>query len=74
MTQETFADGSQTDFTYDARGNMLTATDASGTITMQYDSADDLTMISYPGRAVLEVQLRFGWSSHPDGRSNRASP
>ena len=70
LTQEAFADGTQVDFTYDDRGNMLTATDASGTITMQYDSAGDLTEISYPsGFSFISLTTPAGvgprWSIRP---------
>jgi len=60
VTQEDFADGTQFDYTYDDRGNMLTATDSSGTITMQYDSADRLTMISYPNGLSLQYSYDSG--------------
>jgi RHS repeat-associated protein len=60
VMQETFADGSQTNFTYDTQGNMLTATDSIGTITMQYDSANDLTMISYPDGLSLKYSYDSG--------------
>ena len=74
VTQETFADGTEETFTYDAEGNMLTATDASGTITMQYDSAGDLTQISYPSGLSLSFTYAPGgagprWSIRPDSPS-----
>jgi len=37
-------------FTYDAKGNLLSAADSlTGTISLQYDNRDFLTQISYPG-------------------------
>jgi RHS repeat-associated protein len=59
VTQKDFADGTHVDFTYDERGNMLTTTDSSGTITMEYDSGDHLTEISYPSG----LSLRFTYDS-----------
>jgi RHS repeat-associated protein len=59
-TKENFADGTQFDYTYDDRGNMLTATDSSGTITMQYDTADRLTMVSYPNGLSLTYSYDAG--------------
>ena len=45
-------EGSQS-FTYDERGNLRTATNATGTIAMDYDGSDRLTQISYPnGRSL----------------------
>jgi RHS repeat-associated protein len=53
LLRKSYPDGTHTDFTYDPHGNMLTATDASGSITMAYDSADRLTQITYPsGRSL----------------------
>jgi RHS repeat-associated protein len=60
LTRKDYADGSQTAFTYDARGNLLTATDSRGTIVMDYDSADRLTKITYPGGRFLEFTYDAG--------------
>jgi len=57
VTRQTFPDGSHTDFTYDARGNLRTATDATGTVTFAYDAADRLTRVDYPGGTFLQFTL-----------------
>ena len=55
LLSKTYADGSHVDFTYDARGNLLTATDATGTTTFTYDPATDRLMrIDYPAGEWLE--------------------
>ncbi len=57
--EETFADGTYETFTYDAHGNMLTALtyDASGnltgTTTLTYNGAEELTSVSYPNNTSL---------------------
>jgi RHS repeat-associated protein len=62
LLQQTFADGTHDEYKYDAHGNMISATDATGTTTLAYDSADRLTMITYPsGRS-----LRYSYDG--DGR------
>ncbi|MFO0805474.1 MAG: RHS repeat-associated core domain-containing protein [Gemmataceae bacterium] len=48
-----YADLPATDFTYDTRGNLLTATDSRGTITLAYDAANRLTRVDYPGGRFL---------------------
>ena len=48
------SDGTQLIDTYDAHGNMLTATGPEGTITMSYDAADRLTEVDYPTGRVLK--------------------
>ena len=48
ITQETFADGSHDDYTYDSYGELLTATDSSGATSFTYDALGDLTSVSYP--------------------------
>ena len=47
VTEAIYPEGT-TSFTYDAHANLLTATDASGTIAMEYDTADRMTKITYP--------------------------
>src|SRR5262249_24116603 len=42
VTRRTHADGSHEDYTYDDRGNLLTATDENGTTTYEYDAGDRL--------------------------------
>jgi RHS repeat-associated protein len=55
VTQQTFADGTSQTFGYDAHGNLLTAQtydssgNLTGTTTLTYNGADDLTSIIYPG-------------------------
>ncbi len=55
VTQENFADSTYETFGYDAHGNVLTAQtyNASGTLTgtttLTYNAANELTSISYPG-------------------------
>ena len=55
VSEESFADGSSQTDTYDAHGNLLTANayDSSGTLTgtttLTYNAANELTLISYPG-------------------------
>ncbi len=41
------ADGSLTTYAYDAHANLISVSDARGTTTLQYDSADRLTRITY---------------------------
>ena len=54
VTQESFADGTQTTFTYDAYGDMTSATNASGTITLQYNSDQELVKVMYPSGQYLD--------------------
>lgn len=47
------ADGSFQAYTYDVRGNITSTTDSRGTLSLEYDSADRLTKITYPtGRSL----------------------
>jgi RHS repeat-associated protein len=47
------SDGSQIAYMYDSHGNLASVTDAQGTITMYYDTADRLINITYPkGRSL----------------------
>ncbi|HAX85517.1 MAG TPA: hypothetical protein DCY91_04425, partial [Cyanobacteria bacterium UBA11370] len=54
LTQKQFADGSSVSYSYDTRGNLSSVTDATGTITMQYDTANQLTGINYPNGRSLQ--------------------
>jgi RHS repeat-associated protein len=54
VTRKELPDGSHTDYTYDVHGNLLTATDSHGTIAIEYDAANRLTRIAYPGGRSLE--------------------
>ena len=60
VTQETFADGSAISYAYDSRQNLISATDSSGTTTMSYNSADELTEIAYPTGIFLEFTYNAG--------------
>jgi RHS repeat-associated protein len=53
VTRRAFADGTHQDYTYDARGNLLTAADPTGTTTFAYDAGDRLTRVTYPGGRFL---------------------
>jgi len=48
VIREDFADGTQTEFGYDAYGRVTSATDSTGTTTFTYDGADRLTHVVYP--------------------------
>ncbi|WP_306297041.1 Calx-beta domain-containing protein [Nostoc sp. C052] len=53
LTKKQYADNSSVAYSYDTKGNLTSVTDATGTITMQYDAANQLTNISYPtGRSL----------------------
>jgi YD repeat-containing protein len=60
VSAETFADGSSERFTYDARGDVLTALTfnssgaLTGTTTLTYNAANQLTSITYPGGQYLD--------------------
>jgi RHS repeat-associated protein len=64
IKKKIYADGSYDNFTYDARGNLLTATETSAanvseTTTYEYDYATDgdrLTKVAYPTGRYLEYQ------------------
>src|SRR5262249_16131749 len=52
-----FADGTRETYTYDSRGNLLTATNTNGTITYKYQNGtapDLVTEIDYPGGLFLK--------------------
>lgn len=53
LTRKSHADGSHEDYTYDNRGNLLTASDEHGTTTFQYDAGDRLTRVTYPNGRFL---------------------
>ncbi|MEG3916398.1 Calx-beta domain-containing protein [Microcoleus sp. w2-18bC1] len=53
LTEKQSADDSKVSYSYDTNGNLTTVTDGTGTITMQYDAANQLTNIKYPtGRSL----------------------
>ncbi|MDR3663972.1 MAG: RHS repeat-associated core domain-containing protein, partial [Mycobacterium sp.] len=59
LASETFADGTSETFAYDAHGNLLTAQTfatngtLTGTTTLTYNTANELTSIAYPGSLSL---------------------
>jgi RHS repeat-associated protein len=61
VKRKDYADGTHIDFTYDDRGNLRTATDASGTTTLDWDRvADRLMKITYPGGRFLQFFYERG--------------
>ena len=70
VTREDFGNGVHTDFTYDARGNLLTAADASGTTTFAYDDSaypDQVTSVTYPSG----MFINYGYDA--EGRLNQVN-
>src|ERR1019366_8927684 len=49
-----FPDGSRADYAYDARGNLILASNYVGAITLDYYTNDRLRRITYPGNRWLE--------------------
>jgi len=60
VTQETFADGSTISYAYDSHQKLVSATDPTGTTTLEYDAADRLTRITYPSGMFLEFTYNAG--------------
>ena len=60
VTRKDLPDGSRVDYVYDARGNLLSATDAEGATVMEYDAADRMTKITYPGGRFLQFTYDAG--------------
>jgi RHS repeat-associated protein len=54
LVQQVLSDGSHTDYTYDANGNVTAATDASGTTTLTYSPNNLLQQITYPDGKFLQ--------------------
>jgi RHS repeat-associated protein len=54
ITQITYPDVSTRTFTYDDRGRLIVATDDHGETMLEYDQANRLTRIEYPGGRWLE--------------------
>jgi RHS repeat-associated protein len=48
LTQKLYADGTSATYGYDIRGNLTSVIDATGTTTLQYESAMRITSIVYP--------------------------
>jgi RHS repeat-associated protein len=66
VTREDFADGTHISYVYDSHGNLVSAADSTGTTTLQYDSADRLTQVTYP----TGLFLRFTYDA--GGRRTRS--
>jgi RHS repeat-associated protein len=68
-----YVDTPQVDFTYDydAIGNLISATDDTGTITLDYDDVDRLTNVTYPDNRTIEYSYdtvgRLTQLIYPDG-------
>ncbi len=60
ITQQSFADGSHLDYTFDARDRLLSMTDETGTTTFTYDTKDRLTKAAYPGDRLLQFSYDDG--------------
>jgi RHS repeat-associated protein len=60
LTRKVFADGTHIDYVYDAHGNLTSATDSTGTTTLQYDAADRLVQITYPSGRFLKFTYDAG--------------
>ncbi|MHB8954814.1 MAG: RHS repeat-associated core domain-containing protein [Pirellulaceae bacterium] len=52
--------GVRIEYVYDARGNLLSATGPAGATVMEYDAADRMTKITYPGGRFLEFSYDAG--------------
>ena len=61
-------------YAYDAPGNLISATDSSGTTTLTYDAAGRPHRRRLSRRPVPRVHLQRGRPAHPDGRDVRARP
>lgn len=60
VTRKDLPDGSRVDYMHDARGNLLSATDPRGATVMEYDAADRMTKITYPGGRFLQFTYDVG--------------
>jgi RHS repeat-associated protein len=47
LTRKTYPNGTRVDYAYDLRGNLISAADSNGAVSMQYDLLDQLTSITY---------------------------
>jgi len=54
LSRKNFEDGTFQEYTYDARGNRLTASNNGDTIVMEYDTADRMTRMAYSNGRFLE--------------------
>ena len=64
LTEKKYADGSSVIYGY-TKGNLTSVTDATGIITMQYDTANQLKKITYPTGRSLE------YNYNPDGQRTK---
>jgi RHS repeat-associated protein len=55
-----FADGTHLAYEYDAHGNMISATGPAGATIMEYDLADRMAKITYPGGRFLQFIYNAG--------------
>ena len=60
LTEEDFADRSKITFAYDAHRNLISATNSSGKTSFTYDSADELTEVTYPNGTYLKFTYYAG--------------
>ncbi|MDB9540082.1 Calx-beta domain-containing protein [Anabaenopsis arnoldii] len=65
LTAKQYPDGSGVSYIYDTRGNLTTVTDATGSITMEYDGADQVTKVTYPTGRTLS------YTYNADGQRTR---
>jgi RHS repeat-associated protein len=60
VTRRDHGDGTHEDYAYNAAGNLLSATDSQGTTTLSYDTANRLTLITYPSGRFLQFVYDAG--------------
>ncbi len=72
LTSKTLPDGSQNTYAYDPRGNLVEASNPSGTIRFEYDILSRMTKAIYPGERVFtyeyDAMSRRTRMIDPDGR------
>jgi RHS repeat-associated protein len=54
ITQRKYADGSQITYAYDTKGNLVSAADATGTTSLEYNEANRFTRIAYSNGRSLQ--------------------
>ena len=57
LSSRTYPDGSTASYIYDNAGNLVSATNAQGTISLQYDAADRMVAVTYPGGRTFRYSL-----------------
>ena len=60
LIEQNNPDGTYVKYAYDSNNNVISVTDASGSIDMTYDSANRLTEISYPNGQLLKYTYNAG--------------